>query len=222
MKLRNLVGDLKTFLKVTRNYKGHSKDNKETLTHNVERVWKQIISEAMFPNTDIGDHELLENLPVTEPIKVLPEPETRLVTKEHFRKWTVSDLQQYLADRCINKSGNKEKLVDNVYGAYMQKLLIKFTDTQQELEQIKKDTKANFTLENGMVTLPNPLSLKDDWYVAPANLPNTTYSYVDKYLKDNNAGKAFKGGKSLLLSGHLKDTAQPQCALLFCTRVLSS
>ena len=86
----------------------------------------------MFTNTDIGDHELLKNLQVTEPINVLPEPENGLVTKEHFRKWTVPELQQYLADRCINKSGNKEKLVDNVYGAYMQKLPIKFTNTQQE------------------------------------------------------------------------------------------
>ena len=69
------------------------------------------------------------------------------MTREDFGKWTVAELSQYLSDRCINKSGNKEKLVENVYGAYLQKLPITFTDIQQELQQIKNETKAKLSLK---------------------------------------------------------------------------
>lgn len=117
----------------------------------------------------------------------------------------MAQLGQYLSDRCINKTGNKEKLVDNVYGAYLQNLPITNTDYQQENAQIEEDIKGKLKLENGMLTLPNPLKLVDDWIIAPANLPDTTHSNVEAYLKETDAGKAYTGGKSLLLSGHLSN-----------------
>ena len=122
-----------------------------------------------------------------------------------FKKWTVPQLSQYLADRCINMSGNKDKLVENVFGAYVQQLPITYTDPQQEKEQIQTELKAKLCLENGMVTLPNPTSIVDDWIAAPTNLPDTTFSHVENYLKTNDAGKAFQGGRSLLMSGHVKN-----------------
>lgn len=55
-----------------------------------------------------------------------------------------------------------------------------------------------------MLTLPNPALIVDDWTAAPANLPDTTFSHVEYYLKTNDAWKAFQGERSLLLSGHIK------------------
>lgn len=84
------------------------------------------------------------------------------MTLNDFRKWNVTQLSEYLADRCKNKSGNKEKLVTNVYGAYMQNLPATFTDIQQEKEQIELDIKAKLVIEKGMVNLPNPSSIVDN------------------------------------------------------------
>ena len=60
-------------------------------------------------------------------------------------------------------------------------------------------------LENGLVGLPDPSKLIDGWFATSYNLSNTIYEHVPTYLKDTDAGKAFKGGKKLLLSGHIKD-----------------
>lgn len=120
-----------------------------------------------------------------------------------FEKWTVSQLHDYLSDRCINKSGNKPKLVQNVYGCYLLQLPITVSDPQKEKEQIEADNKLKLILEDGMVTLPNPAQLKGDWVDAPANLPDTVFDQVKGYLVKNNGGKAFIGGKSLLKSEHL-------------------
>ena len=54
-----------------------------------------------------------------------------------------------------------------------------------------------------MLTHPSPTTLFDDWIEAPSHLPDTLYDNVHNYLVKSDAGKAFKGGKSLLLSGHL-------------------
>ena len=171
----------------------------------------------MFTKYDISDNDLLMNLPPAAASSATTDTDTSVkklhpetkdgMSKADFETWTVPELSQYLADRCINKSGNKAKLVENVYGAYKQKLPITFTDPQQEKEQIKIDTKKKLVLENGMITLPNPSILKYNWYEAPAYLPDTIFSDVEKYLKDNDAGKAFQVGKSLLESGHLHSVA---------------
>ena len=46
-------------------------------------------------------------------------------------------LQDFLADHCINKSGTKGKLVENAYGAYKLNLPVTATDAQSELIQLK-------------------------------------------------------------------------------------
>ena len=46
-----------------------------------------------------------------------------------------------------------------------------------------------------MLILLNPNSIVNDWIIAPANLPDGTFSIVETYLKSNNAGKASKEGK---------------------------
>ena len=60
-------------------------------------------------------------------------------------------------------------------------------------------------LENGLVSLPDPSELINGWFPAPDNLPNSIYEQINTYLKDTDAGKVFKVGKSLLLSGHIKN-----------------
>ena len=62
-------------------------------------------------------------------------------------------------------------------------------------------------LENRLVSLPDSSKLIDGWFGAPYNLPNIIYEQVNTYLKDTYAEKAWreKGGKSLLLSGHIKN-----------------
>ena len=43
----------------------------------------------------------------------------------------------------------------------------------EEQEEIKKNCKQNLILENGLVTLPDPVTLQDGWYSAPESLLNT-------------------------------------------------
>lgn len=43
---------------------------------------------------------------------------TQDMVKNDFNFWTVVQLQEFLADQGINKSGNKSKLVENVFGTY--------------------------------------------------------------------------------------------------------
>jgi len=89
--------------------------------------------------------------------------------------------------------------VDNVYEAYIQKLPNTFN---RNSNKSSKTLKLRFLLKMG------PITLKYEFYFAPANLTKTTVSNVEKYLKDNDSGKAYREGKVLLLSNHLKDTTQ--------------
>ena len=122
-----------------------------------------------------------------------------------FKKWTVSQLKEFLGDRGINRDGLKEKLVINAYSAYTLDLPAENVDPQTEERQVMHDYKKKLELENGMVILPDPRSLSEGWVCAPMNLPDTTYEQVTAYLTDHNAGKAYKGGKSLLESGHISN-----------------
>ena len=78
------------------------------------------------------------------------------------------------------------------------------SDVQEEIEE--SDLNDKLCLKNGLIQLPNPVKLEEGWVLAPANLPNTIYEKIILYLQSNDAGKAYKGGKSLLDSGHLTNT----------------
>ena len=127
------------------------------------------------------------------------------MTVDDFKAWTINQLYEFLADRCINKTGNKAKLVENAYGAYCMNLPISASDPQEEKLQIEQDAKSKLILENGMVTLKSPSTLIDDWIAAPSHLLETLFHQVNTYLIANDAVKAFKGGRSLLQSGHLNN-----------------
>ena len=76
------------------------------------------------------------------------------------------------SNRSINKTGNKAKLVNNAYQAYILNFPVSFTDPQEEKQQIEKDEKNKLVLDNGMLTLPSPTTLFDDWIEAPSHLPD--------------------------------------------------
>lgn len=111
--------------------------------------------------------------------------------------------EDFLQYRGINRSGRKEQLVLNVYSAYNLELPKVFQDPQEEHLELLRDQSSKLNLEGGLVKLPNPCTLVDGWLKAPSYLPNTTQGDVEEYLKNNNAGKAFRSGQSLLASKHL-------------------
>ena len=88
------------------------------------------------------------------------------MTKANFQNWWNSYLHEYLPDRSINKTGNKDVLVKNVYGAYCLNLPVTVTDYLEKLEEIKKNYKEKLISENGLVTLPYQITLQDGWYSA--------------------------------------------------------
>ena len=125
------------------------------------------------------------------------------MTEKDFSTWKISYLQEFLSDREVNKTGNKSTLVQNSYHAYKLNLKVRKNDAMEEENHIKEGHKQKLILENGTINLPDPCKLIEGWYKAPKHLPSTLYNDIQKYLEDNNAGKAFKGGKSLFQSGHL-------------------
>ena len=76
---------------------------------------------------------------------------------------------------------------------------------KEELDEIENDVKRKLNVEGGLMQLPNPLKLIHGWAAAPSNLPDTLFEQINNYLDTENAGKAYKGGQSLLESGHLSN-----------------
>ena len=116
-----------------------------------------------------------------------------------------------MADRGINKTRNFRhfsykckqclQLVTNVNNAYKMNVEISVTDYVEEKNDVEMNLQSKLVLENGQVRLPDPSKLIDECFAAPFYLPNIIYEQINAYLKDTDAGKAFKGEKSLLLSG---------------------
>ena len=69
------------------------------------------------------------------------------------------------------------------------------SDYIEEKNEVELNLQAKLVLENGLVSLPDPSKLTDGWFAVQYNLPSTIYEQVNTYLKDTDAGKAFKGGK---------------------------
>ena len=128
--------------------------------------------------------------------------------------------------RGINRYGNKETLVTNAKNAFMMNIPVTQSNVQEGIEEIKSDLNDKLGLENGLIQLPNPVKLEDGWVLAPANLPDTIYERIILYLQSNDAGKAYKGGKRLLDSGHLTNTmvhsVKSKCSVLLFAWVLFS
>ena len=84
-------------------------------------------------------------------------------------------------------------------------LEISATDYTEEKNEVEMNLQSKLVLENGLLSLPDPSKLIDRWFAVAYNLQNTIYEQVNAYLKNTDAGKAFKRVKSLVLSGHIKN-----------------
>ena len=200
------VPELKLFLKLTDEHKGTAAMRKDQLYSKVVELWKSDneinneIDSAFGVCFDVVASAAQNIRKTAMPGEKYP-PIFPGMKKSDFNKWTVPQLQDFLQDRAINKSGQKEQLVNNVNCAYNMGLDVVFQDPQQEQEEVKNDKLNKLLLENGLVMLP--IKAIDGWVKAPLNIPSTTYDDVISYMVNNNAGKAYKRGKSLLESGHL-------------------
>ncbi|XP_065649401.1 uncharacterized protein LOC136078182 [Hydra vulgaris] len=191
------LNDLRYFLKLSKNYHGFSNLNKEKVLEKVIFVWNKILSSYnLSSNIKLAYNNDLPKIPI---------PSISLKENPKFEKWTISKLQDYLGDRGINRNGDKQTLVNNALSVFNMNLPITFTNAKEEVDEIQQDVLKKLFIENDLVHLPNPLNLINGWTEAPLNFPDTLLQQINNYLYSNNAGKAFKGGKSLLNSGHLSN-----------------
>ena len=71
------------------------------------------------------------------------------MTRKDFSSWNLSHLQEFLADRGINKTGNKDTLVTNAYNALKMNLEISATDYNEEKNEVelKRTSKSTRSLK---------------------------------------------------------------------------
>ena len=201
--------DLRKFLKLVE-VTGFSKAKKEVVAVKVETLWNNFKADPTPMNQPINietdmnidkDKNMIDD-DITDNSRNNCQQINNNTPPPEFMKWNISKLQDYLGERGINRSGNKQTLVRNALGAYNMNLPLE-TDVQEELEEIKTDIKRKLWVEGGIIKLPNPLKLTNGWIPAPQNLPNTLFDQIKDHLDAENAGKAYKGGQSLLESGDL-------------------
>ena len=88
------------------------------------------------------------------------------MTRKDFSSCNLSHNQEFLADRGINKTENKDTLVTNAYNAYKMNLEISGTDYTEEKNELELNLQSKLVLENGLVSLPDPSKLIDGWFAA--------------------------------------------------------
>ena len=71
------------------------------------------------------------------------------MTRKDFSSWNLSHLQEFLADRGINKTENKDTLVTNAYNALKMNLEISATDYNEEKNEVelKRTSKSTRSLK---------------------------------------------------------------------------
>ena len=125
--------------------------------------------------------------------------------KEDFSTWTIPQLQDFLSKREINQTGNKATLVHSVFMAYHMNVPLSQQDYLNDIKGIEDERKKKLTLEGGQLVIKHPKMLSSDWLEGSCYFRDTTEDQVRRYLNSKHAGKAFKGVKSLLESGHLSN-----------------
>ena len=104
-----------------------------------------------------------------------------------FRLWRKAKIQEYLRDRGLPTTGNKDELVAMAFGASYFSVPLKASakeETRQKAEQYRK----RLTVEG--VVLPDPLSdLNNDWVGEGKGMslwPPCMYCDLAEYLVDNS------------------------------------
>ena len=83
------------------------------------------------------------------------------MTRKGFSSWNLSHVQEFLADRDIYKTGNKDNLVANSYNAYKMNIEISAKDYIEEKNEVELNLQSKLVLGNGLVSLPDPSKLID-------------------------------------------------------------
>ena len=120
----------------------------------------------------------------------------------YFEGMTIPMLKDYLSSRGINTSGNKETLSKNAFYAYSLNIPVNNSE-QEEVASYHRD-KQDKLIVNGCY-FPDPNTLTTGWFTGPCYFPNVTFEKIGQYLENKNAGKAYRGGRSLFDSGHVKE-----------------
>ena len=124
------------------------------------------------------------------------------LTFDHFEAMTIPVLKDYLSSRGIGQSGNKETLARNAFYVYALNLPVNKSE-EEEMECFERDKKDKLVV-NGC-SFPDPKILTTGWVTGSSYFPNVTFEEINTYLVNKNAGKAYRGGRSLFDSGHVKD-----------------
>ena len=120
----------------------------------------------------------------------------------YFEGMTIPMLKDYLSSRGINTSGNKETLSKNDFYAYSVNISVNNSE-QEEVASYHRDKQGKLIV-NGCY-FPDPNTLTTGWFTGPCYFPNVTFEKIGQYLENKNAGKAYRGGRSLFDSGHVKE-----------------
>ena len=88
---------------------------------------------------------------------------------------------------------------------YHMKVPVSQQNYPDDIKDIEDERRKKLTLEDGKLVIRHLKMLSNDWVEGSCYFPDTAEDQVRRYLNSKHAGKAFKGGKSLLESGHLSN-----------------
>ena len=124
-------------------------------------------------------------------------------TVEELSKWKVETLRSYLKERGVSLSGSNRKanLIEKV--VYAEKLGLRVLPTQTERSSEISANRGSILLVDG-AQIPSPKGIKDHWFEGSEYFPDLTLDIVQSYGELSESMKAFKEGKNLQNSGHVK------------------
>ena len=101
--------------------------------------------------------------------------------KQHFLKWDIRQLREYLSDRNIPVTTcKKHELIEKVSLAVKLGLPVYQTEIEEDIENVNA-VKAKLSLENGIINLTHQLKLKS-WDCSPKQYPDITEGQINKYF----------------------------------------
>nr|XP_047124707.1 uncharacterized protein LOC124807147 [Hydra vulgaris] len=125
-------------------------------------------------------------------------------TSVDLSKWKIDELKTYLLSRGSG-SARKALLIEKVIMAEALNLPLLPT-TDNRINEINNSRRRKLVVDD-VLHLPFPEDLKSNWQSGSQYLPNATLEVIKEYATNKSAMKAFREGKNLQYSGHVKDVA---------------